>query len=372
MAFKYKQEIITAIVMAGFVIGFYFLYGLILPFFIGLFLAFASRPAIKRIQRIFKNRDLSVTIYLLVLLGILFLAVLQFASYVNKDFNRLNQSFQTIVSENQDQLDKTQQKIKSYLGKVYDFDALKETIQAQADSLKSTIQSVEVGTLDMDSIQESIGKILSFFKKDDASPKKQKGGFSLVFIFFTTLMYFVLILYNLPYFESVRARYFKNKWESRLQFVWDDFNDSFVRYFRLRTSIVSILSIIYLIAFMILDLPGMILFTVFIFLLSYVSYLQYLMLIPIAISCLVLSIENEHHFLVYYGIVIGVFVVASLIEELVLIPRIMEKHIGMNPVIMVLALSVWGYVLGLPGILIGIPLTSLIIIYLKRYVLKAE
>ena len=49
---------------------------------------------------------------------------------------------------------------------------------------------------------------------------------------------------------------------------------------------------------------------------------------------------------------------------------IMEKNIGMNPVVMILALSVWSFVLGLPGLLIGVPLTSLIIIYAKRFFLE--
>ncbi|MFT6183939.1 MAG: putative PurR-regulated permease PerM [Flavobacteriales bacterium] len=96
--------------------------------------------------------------------------------------------------------------------------------------------------------------------------------------------------------------------------------------------------------------------------------MQYLALIPLLLGCLVLSIENPHSFLFYFGIVLGVFVLASIVEELLLTPLIMEKHIGMNPVIMVLALAVWGYVLGTPGLLIGIPLTSLFIIYVKRYI----
>ena len=49
----------------------------------------------------------------------------------------------------------------------------------------------------------------------------------------------------------------------------------------------------------------------------------------------------------------------------------MEKNIGMNPVIMILALSVWSYLLGIQGLLIGIPITSLIIIYIKRYFLTS-
>ena len=122
-------------------------------------------------------------------------------------------------------------------------------------------------------------------------------------------------------------------------------------------------------AFFILDMPGMILITLLIVILSYVPYLQYLALIPLALGCLVLSIETPQSFLFYFGIVLGVFILASLVEELILTPRIMERNIGMNPVIMVLAVSVWSYLLGMPGTLIGIPLTSLLIIYTKRMLL---
>jgi predicted PurR-regulated permease PerM len=144
-----------------------------------------------------------------------------------------------------------------------------------------------------------------------------------------------------------------------------------MKYIKLRTRIVLVLAVLYIVAFLILDMPGMILITLLIVLLSYIPYLQYLALIPLAVGCLVLSVENEQSFLLLFGIVVGVFVSASLIEELVLTPWIMEKNIGMNPVIMVLALSVWGYLLGIPGTLIGIPMTSLLIIYIKRHIIPS-
>ncbi len=118
-------------------------------------------------------------------------------------------------------------------------------------------------------------------------------------------------------------------------------------------------------------MPGMILLTVVIVLLSYIPYMQYLVLIPLSIGCLVLSIENDQSFLLFFGIVAGVFILASIIEELVLNPWIMEKNIGMNPVIMILALSIWSYLLGLQGLLIGIPMTSILLIYLRRYFLTS-
>jgi len=183
-----------------------------------------------------------------------------------------------------------------------------------------------------------------------------------------SLSYFVLILFNIEYFESLRKRYVGTKLTSQINTVASDFNQSFVKYFSLRGKIVILLASIYLIAFILLDIPGLILFTFLIILLSFIPYLQYIVFIPMVIPCLALSVEGNHSFLFYYGIVVGVFALASIIEEFVLNPKIMEKNIGINPVIMVLSISVWTYILGLPGLLIGIPLTSLCIIYLKRYV----
>ena len=74
-------------------------------------------------------------------------------------------------------------------------------------------------------------------------------------------------------------------------------------------------------------------------------------------------------FLFYFCIVLGIFILASIIEELILTPRIMEKNIGINPVIITLAISVWSYLLGIPGLLLAIPMTGLIIILFKQYFL---
>lgn len=120
-----------------------------------------------------------------------------------------------------------------------------------------------------------------------------------------------------------------------------------------------------------MDMPGVLILTIIIAILSYIPYLQYFALIPLSVSCIVLSVENDQSFLLLFGVVLGVFILASILEEAILTPWIMEKNIGMNPVIMILALSAWSYLFGLKGLLIGIPMTSLIIIYTKRYFLPA-
>ena len=43
---------------------------------------------------------------------------------------------------------------------------------------------------------------------------------------------------------------------------------------------------------------------------------------------------------------------------------------GLNPAILLLSLSVWGVLLGFIGLIVALPLTTLIIAYWQRYVTK--
>lgn len=48
----------------------------------------------------------------------------------------------------------------------------------------------------------------------------------------------------------------------------------------------------------------------------------------------------------------------------------MGKAMGLNPAILLLSLSVWGALLGFIGLIIALPLTTLLIAYYQRYVTK--
>jgi predicted PurR-regulated permease PerM len=213
--------------------------------------------------------------------------------------------------------------------------------------------------------------VVAAFQTNDNSESEENSGLGLILTIVYALFYFLLILYQYEYFYALHVKFFGGKIKSKANIILDDFNQSFVKYFKLRSKIVLILSLVYLSAFIIMDMPGVLILTIIIAILSYIPYLQYFALIPLSVSCIVLSVENDQSFLLLFGVVLGVFILASILEEAILTPWIMEKNIGMNPVIMILALSAWSYLFGLKGLLIGIPMTSLIIIYTKRYFLPA-
>jgi predicted PurR-regulated permease PerM len=64
----------------------------------------------------------------------------------------------------------------------------------------------------------------------------------------------------------------------------------------------------------------------------------------------------------------AVYIIVQAIQDLFLTPKIMGKYMGLNPAIILLSLSIWGSLLGLVGLIIALPLTTLLIAYYNRYI----
>ena len=367
---NYRNEIIIGVLMIGFSIAFYYLYGILLPFILGMLLAFSAQPIITRIQKIVKSKGLATSIFLAVNTVLIILFFVFFTNYINRDFKRLNQSFVFLTTKNQKNLNQTTQKVKEYINNLYDIDQVEVLLKHKSDSIINKIKNIDYSKLDTEAIKTGFEKATAIFQSQKINTEQLKPKFSFLFILCSTVGYFILILYQLDYFTRIRKNYFGGKVKSIFHTIIDDFNQSFVKYLKLKTKIILLLSLIYISTFIILDMPGTILISLLIILLSYISYLQYLALIPLSISCMVLSVENSQSFLFYFSIVIAVFIMASVIEEWLLKPRIMKENTGINPVIIALALSIWTYLLGMPGGLIAIPMTGLMIIIFKQYFLK--
>ena len=143
----YKHEIIIGSLMIGISFVFYHLYGILLPFILGMLLAFSVGPIISKIQKIVKNRDLATTIFLAAMTGLIILFFMLFTQYINRDFKRFNQSFVLLASNNQENLDNTAQKVKEYIGDLYDFDELEGKLKLQADSLTTSLKEMDLSKI---------------------------------------------------------------------------------------------------------------------------------------------------------------------------------------------------------------------------------
>jgi predicted PurR-regulated permease PerM len=110
----------------------------------------------------------------------------------------------------------------------------------------------------------------------------------------------------------------------------------------------------------------------FIGLLNMVPYLQLLGFVPTILLAIVKAADTGQNFWVILLLALVVFAVVQMIQDTFLTPKIMGHVTGLNSAIILLSLSVWGSLLGILGMIIALPLTTLLISYYQKYVIKSE
>lgn len=130
------------------------------------------------------------------------------------------------------------------------------------------------------------------------------------------------------------------------------------------------LGILFCIGFTIIDFPMAIGMGILIGILNLIPYLHTFALIPTAFLALLKAADTGQNFWIIFGSALAVFAIVQVLMDMVITPKIMGKAMGLNPAILLLSLSVWGALLGFIGLIIALPLTTLIIAYWQRYVTK--
>lgn len=151
--------------------------------------------------------------------------------------------------------------------------------------------------------------------------------------------------------------------------LFNDVSEGMNRYFRGQSLIAFLVGIMFSIGFCIIGFPLAIPLGLFIGVLNLVPYLQVVGFVPAILLALLKSYETGQSFWGIFFAGVAVFCVVQAIQDWILTPRIMGHEMGLNGAVILLALSVWGTLLGFIGMIIALPLTTLIISYYKRYVL---
>ena len=191
-------------------------------------------------------------------------------------------------------------------------------------------------------------------------------GLAVVII---VLLYLVLILLNFDKLSTGLFKIIPPNYRTLVTEIILDIEYGMNRYFRGQALIALIVGTLFAIGFTIIQLPLAIVIGLFIGLINMVPYLKIVGIIPSATMGLLRSVETGQS---YGSIILGiaiVFIAIQMIEDLILTPKIMGKVTGLNPAIILLSLSIWGSLLGIVGMIIALPLTTLIMSYYKRFVL---
>lgn len=231
--------------------------------------------------------------------------------------------------------------------------------------------------------QIDINKLLEVLTVDDvttfvekAVPKMHQiitSSFNMVVGVVCSLISLIYMFFILMDYEEMSVGIIKMVPPSRrgiVKNVLSDVERGMNGYFRGQSLIAFLVGIMFSIGFMIIGLPLAIPLGLFIGLLNLVPYLQTLGLVPTIVLALLKAHDTGTSF---WSIMLAAFIVFAVVQSIqdwFLTPRIMGKVTGMKAAIILLSLSVWGSLLGFVGLIIALPLTSLLASYYKRYVIE--
>ena len=152
--------------------------------------------------------------------------------------------------------------------------------------------------------------------------------------------------------------------------IFVDIKNAMNRYFRGQFIIAFIVGVLFSIGFLIIGLPMGVVLGMFIGILNMVPYLQIISLPITTVLCLVWTVSTGGNFWIIFGESMAVYIIVQGIQDMILTPKIMGKAMGLNPAIILLSLSIWGALLGFMGLIIALPLTTLILSYYNLYVIQ--
>ncbi len=151
-----------------------------------------------------------------------------------------------------------------------------------------------------------------------------------------------------------------------------DVEVSMNKYFRGQALVALCVGILFSIGFLIIDFPIAVGLGMFIGLLNMVPYLQLIGFVPAILLAIVKAADTGQNFWFIMLLVLIVFAVVQIIQDTFLTPKIMGHVTGLHSAIILLSLSIWGSLLGILGMIIALPLTTLSINYYQKFVIRKE
>jgi predicted PurR-regulated permease PerM len=323
------------------------LYGVLLPFFVSFLLAYVLDPVVVFIQtkcRV-RNRALAVVLTLVLAIGIVAGAIAALRKPVMDQVNTAWAGFQNYIAAfniNQYVSAETQEKLLQW----------QENWDWQA-----ALANPEL-TNSIKSLLPKIGKWIT-------------GGLSWLselLVVFIGFMYLIFLMIDFPNIRANYSNYIPRKIRPQVVTLMGDIDRNMNAYFRGQATVAACVGVLFAIGFTITGMPMGIAMGLIIGLLNMVPYMQALGIPPCIVLCLIQSAQTGQPVWLTLLLMAVVFIVVQSIQDLILTPKIMGNVTGMSPAAILLSLSIWGAIAGVIGMIIALPLTTLIISYYDRFI----
>ena len=328
------------------------IWSVILPFLLAGIFAYVMMPLVRFFQYTLRlrSRGLSVILTLLLLGAVVYLAVIFIIPSINAEIEKTLQVISG-YSSGQDILTMIlPRNIRNYLN-----GGLRWGNFPQQLSLEKVLENVK---LLLDQVGGIINSTLSIF------------SWGLVFLI--GIVYFVFILLDFENLGRGFISLFPKTLRPTIRTISMDLDRYMNNYFRGQALVAISVGILLSIGFNIIGLPLATAMGIFIGILNFIPYMQALGIIPLGLASLLMAAQTGENAFVCMLLAYGVLMVVQIIQDMIIVPRIMGQTMGMRPSLILLVLSIWGYLLGFFGMLIALPITMFIYSLYMRYVLQDE
>lgn len=348
---SFIRGIISALIVIGILYLVNYLSSVLLPFFIAWIIAYMTYPMVTFVQHKLKvkNRAASILIVMLALLTLLALMFIILVPPIVDEFGKLKELLATYFIEGSRQA------------------AIPGTV---ANFIKEHINMIQVqSALNEENIAELLRKLLP---RAWAIFTHSVNLIASIFATFIVLLYTFFILLDYETIATGWSDLVPKKYREMSIRIVNDVKDGMNRYFRGQALVAFLVGILFSIGFVIIDFPLAIGFGLFIGVLNMVPYLQLIALVPTILLSLLKAADTGENFWWILVCALAVFCIVQLIQDGFIVPKVMGKITGLNPAIILLSLSVWGALMGIVGMIIALPCTTIILSYYKRYIRKQE
>jgi predicted PurR-regulated permease PerM len=326
--------------------------GVLLPFFIAWIIAYLIYPLVKLFQyklRV-KNRILSILCAFVTILAVGGGIGYLFIPPMIEEMSRVHQLLLTYLSDGFGSQSHIPHSLSEFIKQNVSPDLINKYLSEEnlANLAKSAVPKLWA------LLTESISIIFSILAS------------------FVILLYVVFILMDYESIAEGWIHLLPEKYRDFTKTLVDDVQTAMNRYFRGQAFVAFCVGILFCIGFSIIDFPLAIGLGLFIGALNMVPYLQLIGFIPTILLAILKSAETGQNFWIIMAAAVAVFAVVQIIQDAFIVPKVMGKITGLNPAIILLSLSIWGSLMGIMGMIIALPMTTLLLSYYQRFIINRE
>jgi predicted PurR-regulated permease PerM len=148
--------------------------------------------------------------------------------------------------------------------------------------------------------------------------------------------------------------------------IWDTAEQKVGAYVRGQALLMLIIGVLSGIAFFVIGLPSALILAILAAIFEAIPYIGPILTALVAVLLTLAEAPDK----IWW--VVGAIGVIQQIENAILVPRIMDRAVGVNPIVTLLGFAAFGSLFGVLGAIMAIPLAAVIQVLLDRWLLSAD